>query len=72
MNDDTLHTHIARLEARLMHQEVAIDELTRTLLNQEQRLRRQSETILHLETLIRGLTDMNLARPEDEPVPPHY
>jgi SlyX protein len=72
MNDDTLHAHIARLEARLMHQEAAIDELTRTLVNQEQRLRRQSETILRLETLIRGLSDMNMARPEDEPVPPHY
>lgn len=72
MNDDTLHAHIASLETRLMHQEAAIDELTRTLLNQEQRLRRQSETILRLETAVRGLTDMNLARPEDEPLPPHY
>ena len=72
MNDDTLHAHIAMLEDRLMHQEAAIDELTRTLLNQEQRLRRQTETLRRLETALRGLTDVNLAKPEDEPAPPHY
>lgn len=72
MNDDTLHAHITSLETRLMHQEAALDELTRTLLKQEQRLRQQTEAIRRLEGVVRGLADMNLARPEDESAPPHY
>ena len=35
-NEDELTTRIEMLEARLMHQEAALDELTRTLLEQEQ------------------------------------
>ncbi|MGD2137252.1 MAG: SlyX family protein [Gammaproteobacteria bacterium] len=72
MNDDALHEHMEALETRLMHQEAAIEELTRTLLDQAQQLRRQADSITRLETMLRGLADTNPARPGDEPPPPHY
>jgi SlyX protein len=72
MTDESLQNHLESLESRLMHQEAAIDELTRTLLDLEQQLRRQAQTILRLEALLRGLADTNLAKPEEESPPPHY
>jgi len=72
MSDDELTNRIEALEIRLMDQEAAIDEMTRTLLNQEQLLRLQQKTIQRLEQLLQSLSAGSINRPGEEPSPPHY
>lgn len=72
MDDPDLDARIESLEARLMHQEAAIDELTRTLLRQEQRLNRQAETMERLEAQLRSLVAANITPPGEDGPPPHY
>lgn len=67
-----LEQRIEALEVRLMHLEAALDEMTRTLLLQEQRNRSQAETIARLEEHIRGLAAGYPASTDREPPPPHY
>ena len=55
-----------------MDQEASIEEMTRTLLNQEQLLRLQQETIERLEQLLQALSDGSINHPGEEPPPPHY
>lgn len=71
-NEDELTSQIEQLEARLMHQEAALDELTRTLLAQEQLVRSQGESIRKLETLLQHLSSAGTAPVEDTTPPPHY
>ena len=72
MSDDELTSRIEALEIRLMDQEASIEEMTRTLLNQEQLLRLQQETIQRLEQLLQSLSAGSINRPGEEPPPPHY
>ena len=72
MTDDELSRRIELLENRLMHQEAALDELTRILLSQEEQIREQSETIKRLGEHVRALVPSLLALPEQETPPPHY
>jgi SlyX protein len=72
MNDKDLITRIESLEIRLMHQEACLDEITRTLLRQEQQLNRQLKTIETLQGQLQTLTDAGGLPPGDEPPPPHY
>jgi SlyX protein len=63
---------IERLESRLMHQEAALEELTRIQLAQERQIRKQSEMIKQLSEHVRALLPSQLALPEEETPPPHY
>ncbi len=72
MTDDEFSMRIEMLENRLMHQEAALEELTRILLTQEERIREQSETIKRLREHVRALLPSQLALPEEETPPPHY
>ncbi len=72
MNNTELDVRVESLEARLMHQEAAIDELTRTLLQQEQRVNRQAATIERLEAQLRSLFAANINPPGEDGPPPHY
>jgi uncharacterized coiled-coil protein SlyX len=72
MNHTDLDARIESLEARLMHQEAAIDELTRTLLLQEQRVTRQAVTIERLEAQLRSQLAANITPPGEDGPPPHY
>jgi SlyX protein len=72
MTDTDIKIRIESLESRLMHQDAALDELTRTLLNQEQLLSKQVEAIKHLEEQIKGLAPESPGTAADEPLPPHY
>ena len=72
MNNTDLEDRIESLEARLMHQEAAIDELTRTLLLQEQRVNRQTVTIERLEAQMRSRFAANITPPGQDGPPPHY
>lgn len=63
---------IESLEIRLMHLEATLDELTATLLKQEDRSRLQQETIKQLENQINGLQSRQAGSSTDESAPPHY
>ncbi|MGB5540780.1 MAG: SlyX family protein [Gammaproteobacteria bacterium] len=72
MSAPELEQRMESLEMRLMHLEAALDEMTRSLLRQEQLTRTQAETIKRLEEQFRGLAAGYPATPEAEPPPPHY
>jgi len=72
MTDTEIKARLESLETRIMHQDAAIDELTRTLLKQELVMNKQVETIKHLEEQVRGLSSSNPVGATDEPPPPHY
>ena len=72
MTDTNLAARIELLETRLAHQEVAIEELTRTLLGQERLVREQAATIKRLESLIRALNPSTVEPPVEDSPPPHY
>jgi len=71
MIEHELNSRVEVLEFRLTHQEAAVEELTRTVLAQEQRVGEQAETIKRLEAQIRSFTSSPPATQEDE-IPPHY
>ena len=72
MTDDEVSVHMEMLENRLMHQEAALEELTRILLAQEERLRDQSEMIKRLREQVRTLLPSQTALAEEDTPPPHY
>ena len=72
MTDNDLKMRIESLESRLMHQDATLDELTRTLLKQEQLLNKQVKVIKALDEQIRGMASSNPGANADEPPPPHY
>ncbi len=72
MTDNDMKMRLESLETRIMHQDAAIDELTRTLLSQEQVMNRQVEAIKRLEAQIRDLGSSNPGAATNEPPPPHY
>jgi SlyX protein len=72
MTDDELSLRIERLESRLMHQDAALEELTRMLLAQEERIREQSEMLKRLREHLRTFLPSPIAPPEQETPPPHY
>jgi uncharacterized coiled-coil protein SlyX len=59
------------LELRYAHQEAALEELTRTLLAQEQLIRRQAEQLQRMEQQLRALQGGAGSAPADDK-PPHY
>ena len=72
MNDKDLIARLEALETRLMHQEATIDELTRTLLGQEQLVSSQKKAIETLENQIQSLNAASIMQSGTEPPPPHY
>ncbi|MDX2457885.1 MAG: SlyX family protein [Gammaproteobacteria bacterium] len=72
MNDTDLIARLESLETRLMHQEASLDEITRTLLGQEQLVNRQLQAIKTLQGQLQSLTDAGGGPASEEPPPPHY
>ena len=72
MSNNELSTRLESLEIRLMHQEAAIEELTQTLLRQEQLVSSQATAIERIDSMMRALSSSSSAPPGDEPPPPHY
>jgi SlyX protein len=71
MKEHDLIARVEALEFRLTHQEAAIEELTRTLLEQEGRAREQADSIERLEARLTELAESPPGPPADEK-PPHY
>jgi len=72
MTDTDMTTRLELLESKLMHQEASIEELTRTLLAQEQRINAQSLAIERLEDMLRNISEAGPVAADKEPLPPHY
>jgi uncharacterized coiled-coil protein SlyX len=72
MNDTDLIPRLESLETRLMHQEASLDEITRTLLRQEQLVNRQLQAIETLQGQLQSLTDAGSGPASKEHPPPHY
>lgn len=60
------------LEVRLSHHEVAIEQLTRQLLDREKELRLVTERLATLEAQFRASARPDLATTLEETPPPHY
>jgi len=71
MGSAELSERLEVLEMRYAHQEAALEELTRTLLGQEQVIRQQTEQLLRLEQQVRAVQGGVGGTPADEK-PPHY
>jgi len=72
MSDADLLARLEFLETRLMHQEAAIEELTRTLLQQERLVSLQAASLEKLEAQLRALLSAGLNPPIEDGPPPHY
>lgn len=71
-NETEPDIRIDSLEVRLMHLEATIDELTDTLLKQEELARVQQLKIKQLENQVNGLQSKQSDSTTDESLPPHY
>ena len=72
MTENEFDARLEALETRAAHQEASIEELTRTLLEQEKRVRVQEELIQRLEAQVRAMSASPVGAPQDETPPPHY
>jgi uncharacterized coiled-coil protein SlyX len=70
MTDNEFFIRIGMLENRPIPQMAALEELTRILLAQEERIREQAETIKRPGEQVRALLPSQLALPEEEAPPP--
>lgn len=71
MSNTELPARVDDMEMRHTHLEAALEEMTRALLAQEQRLREQTERLQHLEQQVLVLQGGAGSAPTDER-PPHY
>ncbi len=65
-----MEDRITDLEIRLSHQQAAIDELTRTALEQEKIIERLQQDIKQLREQLTEVS--NIAHVSEETPPPHY
>lgn len=72
MTESELQARVEDLEIRIAHQDVALEELTRSLLAQERQLREQADTIQRLERQVRAALPSLVASRDEETPPPHY
>lgn len=71
MSTAELPEQLADLQVRYAHQEAVLEELTRTLLAQEQLIREQAERLQRVEQQVRTMQGGAGSAPPDEK-PPHY
>lgn len=67
-----LDNRLIDLEIRLAHQEAAIDQLTRQLIERDREIRQLTARLTNLERQLYALVRFELANPAEETPPPHY
>ena len=67
-----MEDRIVELELRLTHQEAAVDELTRSVLHQEQALAALTAELELVKSYLRELAPAAVAPESEEGPPPHY
>lgn len=65
-----MENRITDLEIRLTHQESAIDEITRTLLQQEALIKKLQDELKNVRSQVNDVS--NIAHASEEQPPPHY
>ncbi len=63
---------LIELEIRIAHQDAAIEELTRTLLRQEQEMRELGQSVERLRQQLKAVSQPEVASLAEETPPPHY
>jgi len=61
---------ITDLEIRITHQDASIDELTRTVLEQEKLIRKMQQDMKAIRNQLKEFS--NIAHSSEEAPPPHY
>jgi SlyX protein len=67
-----LETRITDLEIRLAHQEAAIDEITKSLLQNEKQITKINLALVEIKSMVASLGASNIAPASEETPPPHY
>lgn len=65
-----MNNKITDLEIRITHQEACIDELTRSLLDQEKRVKKLEKDLDNIRDQFKEFS--NVAHASEETPPPHY
>lgn len=69
---DAMETRLTDLEIRLTHQEAALDELTRTVMRQENMIGELSRRLEQMVGILREVAASPIASEAEETPPPHY
>ncbi|MCW8825727.1 MAG: SlyX family protein [Gammaproteobacteria bacterium] len=67
-----MESRVAELEFRLTHQEVTLEELTQTNLDQQRQIEELKVQIKYLKSLINQSGKSAVGHESDETPPPHY
>jgi len=67
-----MESRLEDLEIRIAHQDMALEELTRTTLAQQQRINELAAQVDYLKSLLKELTPSAVAPRSEESPPPHY
>lgn len=67
-----MESRLTDVEIKLAHQEAALDELTRTVVHQDQTIAELRAELQALARQLRELAPSNVATPDEETPPPHY
>ncbi len=67
-----MESKLTDLEVRLAYQEASLDELTRTVVRQDQVIAELRAELEALARQVRELTPSNVASMDEETPPPHY
>ena len=67
-----MEPRVTELEFKLAHQELSIEELTQSNLDQQRQLDELKIQIRYLKSLISQMGESSIADASEEPLPPHY
>lgn len=67
-----MESRLTDLEIRFAHQEATLEELTRTVIHQDQAIAELRVELAALARQLRELAPVNIASPQEETPPPHY
>ena len=67
-----MESRVTELECRLAHQELSLEELTRSSLNQQKQIEELKLQVKYLKSLISQIGQSAVAHESEETLPPHY
>lgn len=72
MNDDLSPGRLTKLEERVAHQELALENLTRSSLDHDRALADIRIQLEHIKSMLKELAPSQASDVGTEPPPPHY
>jgi len=67
-----MENEITDLQIRLTHQESTIEALNEVIIQQQKAIDHLTLTVTQINERMRAMTDSNIAHQSDETPPPHY